>query len=183
MSGTRTNEPKLLPEYSARLKTKSGLELNIRSASQADEDDLIAFLGQASPDDLRFRFLSAVGKPGHSLAEPLVNVDHEQTENLLAFDARDGRLAATAMIAADDQMQDAEVAIMVRSDLKGRGVGWSMLDHSCDFAKARGYSKIHSVELAENRRAIELESEMGFTARPFPGEPSLTLLSKTLARD
>jgi acetyltransferase len=171
---------KLLPEWSAQLTTRSGLELNVRPASQADEDELISFLGQASTDDLRFRFLSAVGKPGHSLAEPLTKVDHERTENLLAFDSRDGTLAATAMIAADDRMEDAEVAIMVRSDLKGQGAGWTMLAHSCDYAKERGYKKIHSIELAENRSAIALELEMGFVTKPCPGDATLAMLSKTL---
>jgi acetyltransferase len=180
MENTPTESMKLLPEWSAQLTTRSGIELNVRPASQADETGLIDFLGQASPDDLRFRFLSAVGRPGHSLVQPLVNVDHVQTENLLAFDARDGSLAATAMIAADDKMEEAEVAIMVRPDLKGRGAGWSMLAHSCDFAKHRGFKKVHSVELAENRSAIALESEMGFVAKPCPGDATLTLLSKTL---
>lgn len=174
------DSPKLLPAWGAQLKTRSGLELNIRPAAPADEQELISFLGQTTPEDLRFRFLSAVGKPGHSLAQPLVDVDHEQTENLLAFDALDGRLAATAMIAADDKMEDAEVAIMVRPDLKGRGAGWSMLAHSCDYAKERGYKRVHSVELGDNRGAIELEEEMGFIASPCPGDASLTMLSKTL---
>ena len=170
----------LLPEWSAQLETRSGLKLDVRPTVQDDEPELIAFLGQANPEDLRFRFLSAIGKVGHSLAGPLVDVDHEQTENLLAFDERDGRLAATAMIAADDKMEDAEVAIMVRQDLKGRGVGWSLLVHSCDYAKQRGFRRIHSVELADNRNAIALEKEMGFVASPYPGDSTLTMLSKTL---
>jgi acetyltransferase len=176
-----SKDPKpLLPEWSAQLETRGGLKLNVRPASKDDEPELVRFLGQASPEDLRFRFLSAVGKVGHSLAQPLVEVDHERTENLLAFDARDGRLAATAMIAADDKMEDAEVAVMVRPDLKGRGAGWSMLAHSCDYATERGFRKIHSVELADNRSAIALEKEMGFVASSCPGDPTLTMLSKTL---
>ena len=178
MPGISMDRRKLLSEWSAQLETKGGLRLNVRPAAQDDEPELIRFLGQASPEDLRYRFLNAVGKVGHSLAQPLVNVDHERTENLLAFDAGDGRLVATAMIAADDRMEDAEVAVMVRPDLKGRGAGWSMLAHSCDYAKARGYQRIHSVELSDNRSAIALEKEMGFTASPCPGDPTLTMLSK-----
>lgn len=180
MSAISMDRKGLLPEWSAQLETRGGLKLNVRPAAQDDEPELIRFLGEASLEDLRFRFLSAVGKVGHSFAQPLVDVDHERTENLLAFDARDGRLAASAMIAADDRMEDAEVAVMVRPDLKGRGAGWSMLAHSCDYAKARGYRKVHSVELGNNRSAIELEKEMGFVASPCPGDPTLTLLSKTL---
>jgi acetyltransferase len=180
MSVTSMHRQRLLPEWSAQLTTRGGLELNVRPAAAADEPELIRLFGEASPEDLRFRFLSSVGKVGHSLAHPLVEVDHERTENLLAFDARDGRLAATAMIAADDKMEDAEVAVMVRPDLKGHGAGWSMLAHSCDYAKARGFRKIYSVELCDNRSAITLEEEMGFKARPCPDDMSLTVLTKSL---
>jgi len=180
MPTIRNEPPCQLPQWSAQLETKGGLKLNVRPASQDDEAELIDFLGRASPEDLRYRFLSAVGKPGHSLVQPLVEVDHERTENLLAFDGRDGRLVATAMVAADDRLEDAEVAVMVRPDLKGQGAGWSMLAHSCVYAKQRGYRRIHSVELADNQSAIGLEKEMGFTASACPGDPTLTMLSKDL---
>lgn len=183
MSTTGHEPQNLLPQWSAQLETKGGLKLNVRPAAPEDEAEMTTFFEQANADDLRFRFLSAVGKVGHSLVRPLIEIDHERTENLLAFDASDGRLAASAMIAADDKMEDAEVAVMVRSDLKGRGAGWSMLAHSCDFAKQHGYKSIHSVELGDNNTAIALEKEMGFVASPCPGDASLTMLSKTLRAD
>ena len=183
MSATDLDPQNLLPQWSAQLETKGGLKLNVRPAAPEDEAEMTRFLQDVSPEDLRFRFLSAVGKVGHSLVRPLVEIDHERTENLLAFDSCDGRLVATAMIAADDKMEDAEVAIMVRPDLKGRGAGWSMLAHSCDYAKERGYKKVHSVELGDNSGVIALEKEMGFVASPCPGDASLTMLSKTLRPD
>lgn len=170
----------LLPQWSATLETRGGLKLNVRSAAQDDEPELIRFLNQASPEDLRFRFLSTVGKVGRSLVRPMVDVDHERTENLLAFDADDGSLVATAMIAAGEQLEDAEVAVMVRPDVKGRGAGWSMLAHSCDYARQRGFRRLHSVEMGDNRSAIALEKEMGFVASPCPGDATLTLVSKDL---
>lgn len=172
--------PALLPEWSAQVATRGGLNLNIRPASKDDEAALIEFFGQASADDLRFRFLSAVRTVGPSLAHQLADVDHSRTESLLAFDASDGRLAASAMIAADERLEDAEVAVIVRSDLKGRGAGWAMLAQACDYAKARGFNRLHSMECAENRSAIELEQEMGFTAHPCDGDASLTILTKSL---
>jgi len=180
MSATSMDQQRLLSEWSAQLKARGGLELNVRPAAAADERELISLFEHASPEDLRFRFLSSVGKVGHSFAYPMVDVDHERTENLLAFDARDGSLVASVMIAADEHMKDAEVAVMVRSDLKGRGIGWAMLAHSCDYAAARGFHKVHSVELCDNRSAITLEKEMGFKASPCQDDMSLTVLTKTL---
>lgn len=181
MARERDPTPVLLPQWSGDLITRGGLKLNVRPASAADEPALLEFFRQASADDLRFRFLSSISSVGEALAHQLAAVDHERTENLLAFDARDGQLAASAMLAADDRMDDAEVAIIVRSDLRGRGIGWAMLTHACDYAKARGFKQVHTVELSSNRSAITLEEELGFAAAPYADDMSLTLLSKSLA--
>ena len=49
--------------------------------------------------------------------------------------------------------------------------------------KARGIGAIESIEARDNREAIALEREMGFTARSCPGDSTLILLSKRLKGD
>lgn len=170
----------MLSEWSAELTTKTGLKLKVRPASTQDEETVGDFFRRVTPDDLRFRFLSSLKTVGPGLVHQLVDVDNTATESLLAFDSDDGKLAATTMIAADSPDGGAEVAVSVRSDLKGRGVGWAMLQHACDYAKARGFKELHTVEFSDNRSAISLEEEMGFTGRPSPDDMNLTILTKQL---
>ena len=169
----------LLGEWSAQLETRTGLKLNIRPAAPEDESRLVEFFSHVTPDDLRFRFLSAIPKVGHELVRDLVEIDHSRTENLLAF-TDDGTLVATAMVAADASLEKAEVAIAIRSDFKHRGVGWTLLSHAADYAAARGYKRLESIEAGDNREAIQLEREMGFTATRHPDDATLVLLGKTL---
>src|SRR5687768_3664292 len=117
----------LLSEWSNQITTRSGVRLNVRPAAPEDEALLEAFFSRVTPDDLRFRFLSPVRRPGHDLVAPLVEVDHTTTENFLAFADEGDTLVATAMIAADPSLERAEVAIAVRADFKHKGVGWSLL--------------------------------------------------------
>ncbi|MGA9580852.1 MAG: GNAT family N-acetyltransferase [Allosphingosinicella sp.] len=175
------NPPQLLlGEWSNRITTRSGVRLDVRPAAPEDEALLETFFGQVTSDDLRFRFLSPVKKPGHDLVAPLVDVDHTTAENFLAF-ADDGEtLVATAMIAADPSLERAEVAIAVRADFKHKGVGWSLLQLVADYAKARGIVAIESIEARDNREAIGLEQEMGFTASSYPGDATLVLLRRQL---
>jgi acetyltransferase len=176
-----TNQPAtaLLPAWTAKLTTRDGLNLNVRPACAEDEPALVDFFDRVSPQDLRFRFLSAMKKVPPGLAHQLVDINHTQTENLLAFDG-EGQLVATTMVAAPNGTDDAEVAVAVRSDLKGQGLGWSMLDQACDYARSRGIKTLHSVQLSDDRAAITLEEEMGFRAQPCPDDMSLTILSKDL---
>lgn len=180
MTVSLANSQSLLPEWSAQLMTRSGMRLNVRPASPDDEELVVSFFRGVTPDDLRFRFLSAIKQVEHRLAHLLTEVDHDLTEDLLAFDAADGRLVASAMIAADDTLRRAEIAIVVRSDLKGRGIGWVMLQHASDYAAARGIRRVECIEAGENRAAISLEEEMGFTVREYPGDSTLRLVSKEL---
>lgn len=180
MPASLANPQPLLPEWSAQLTTRSGVKLNVRSASSDDEERLLDFFESVTPEDLRFRFLSALKHVGRPFVHQLADLDHDRTEHLLGFDARDGALVGSAMIAADERKEKAEVAVLVRSDLKGRGIGWAMLSHACDYAASRGIRRVESIEAADNRTAISLEEEMGFETRDYPEDRTLRLVSKDL---
>ena len=169
----------MLSEWSAVLVTRDGSRLNVRPASSADFHEVSEFLKAVTAEDLRFRFLNAV-TPSEALTRMLTRVDHSNVENLLAFDASDRRLVATAMVAVGSSPEIAEVALVVRSDLKGKGIGWALLAHACDYARARGFRRLECIEWSENRTAISLEHELGFRSRSCPGEATLTILSKDL---
>jgi GNAT superfamily N-acetyltransferase len=173
-------EPLLLSEWCAELVTRAGTRLKIRPANPEDEALLAGFFEKVLPDDVRFRFLTPVPHPGHALLSRLVGVDHVRDENFLAF-AEDGEtLVATAMVTADAAMEKAEVAITVRADYRHQGVGWTMLDYAARYAEAKGIKTIESIEAYDNREAIGLECEMGFTAIFCPDDPRLVVVRKTL---
>ena len=160
------------------LRTRSGFRFEVRPASPDDEPALADFFHHVSPDDLRFRFLSALDEVPHAQLALLTRVDHERTENYLAFDGE--TMVATAMLAADASLETSEVAISVRADYKGRGIGWTLLEHVARAARAKGIKKLQSIESCDNHAAIELEREMGFTARPYPGDATLILVESDL---
>jgi acetyltransferase len=180
MQQTKDPDPALLPQWSSQGATREGVELNVRPANPSDERSVVDFFGRVRPQDFRFRFLNAIKAIWPRLAYELVNIDHIEMENLLAFDDQ-GQLVASAMITtSENDRQDAEVAITVRSDLKEHGIGWTMLERACDYARSRGFKRLHSVQLSDDKAAIALQEEMGFRAQPCPDDVSVTILSKDL---
>lgn len=181
LEAAQSGEPQLLiGQWCAELVTRAGTRLFLRPANPDDEALLAAFFAHVTPDDMRFRFLSPVPHPGHDLLARLVGVDHVRDENFLAF-ADDGTtLVATAMVSADAGMEKAEVAIAVHADFRHRGVGWTLLDYAATYAEAKGIKTLESVESHDNREAIALEREMGFSARFCPDDPRLVIVSKRL---
>lgn len=167
-------------EWSGDLTARSGYAFHVRPAAPSDETDLAEFFTHVDKEDLRFRFLTAVQKVSHDQLKALVTIDHTRTENFLAVEPGTGAIIATAMIAADEAMASAEVAVAIRADFKHRGVSWTMLDHVARFAASKGIGILESVESRDNHQAIALEREMGWTASPSPGDATLILLRKML---
>jgi GNAT superfamily N-acetyltransferase len=170
----------VLPQWNSQGVTREGIKLNVRPANPSDERPLVDFFDRVRPQDLRFRFLSAIKAIWPRLAYDLANIDHSEMENLLAFD-EDGQLVASAMITTSDKdKEDAEVAITVRSDLKHHGIGWTMLERASEYARSRGFKRLHSVQQSDDRAAIALQEEMGFRPQPSQHDMSVTILSKDL---
>lgn len=162
------------------LRTRTGLELTVRPATAADEPALAAFFDDVSADDRRFRFLTAAEHPGHEMLRPLVAADHDRSESYLALDAA-GTIVASGLFACDAARETAEVAISIRADRRGQGIGWALLDVLAEAARARGVRRVISIESRENHAAIDLEREKGFVPEPFDADPSLVLLVKRFA--
>lgn len=164
----------------ATLTTRSGLVLHVRPAQADDALLLASFFEHVAPEDLRFRFLTALPHVNEVQIAVMTHVDHKHSEHLLAFAADSGECVASAMFAGDVEMEHAEVAISVANEEKGKGIGWTLLEHVARVAKARGFKQIQSVESRANHQAIELEREMGFTVRDCPGDPSVVIVEAKL---
>ncbi|MFC0588604.1 GNAT family N-acetyltransferase [Novosphingobium aquiterrae] len=161
------------------LTTRTGLGLSVRIATADDEPALQAFFDQVSDEDRRFRFLAAADHVSHNQLVPLLEADHYQSESFLAFDSANGELVGSALLACDKALDCGEIAVSVRADYKGKGVGWALLDVLGGEAQGRGVRRVIAIESRDNHAAIELEREKGFTPEPFDGEPNLVILSKT----
>ena len=164
----------------SELSTRSGCQLSVRPATEADEPALAAFFDKVSDDDRRFRFFAAAKHVSHEQLDPLIHADHFQSESFLAFNSANDDLVASALLACDKEMDTGEIAVSIRSDYKGQGVGWALLDFIGREAQVRGLRRVIAIESRGNHGAIELEREKGFTPEPFDGDPSLVILSKIL---
>ena len=151
-------------EWEAELTTRSGVALHVRPVRPDDEAALADMFAAVSPEDLRFRFLSAVRTVGRDRLVPMTQVDYRRTINFLAFAG--GQLVASAMLASDPDGERAELALAVRADFKGKGVSWKLVDHVMRYARVRGIKTVESIESRDNHAAIALEREAGFEVAP-----------------
>lgn len=161
------------------LETRTGLRFAIRSATPADTQAVIAFFARVSDEDRRFRFLSSVQNLSLAQTSIITDFTPQRRETFLAFLPGSDAIIAAATLAADTQGNAAEVAISIDADYKGRGIGWTLLDHVSDQARQWGVRTLRSIENRENHAAISLEREMGFSVSAIEDDPTLLMLERT----
>ena len=64
----------------------------------------------------------------------------------------------------------AEFSMVIRSDLKGQGLGRQLLEKMFRYCKERGTREIVGQVLPDNRDMMRLMRKLGFTARIVPEE-------------
>lgn len=144
-------------------------ELLVRPIRPGDEAQHLAFLQQLDPEDVRMRvFYSRRTIEASELAR-LTQIDYERE---IAFIAEspgpDGTMQtlAAARAVADPDNISAEFGIIVRSDLKGRGLGRLMMDKLIRTLRAQGTQRLVATVLNENKRMLALQRDLGFVEQP-----------------
>ena len=72
---------------------------------------------------------------------------------------------------ADANYERGEYAILVRSDLKGRGLGWLLMQMIIEYARAEGLKTIEGQVLGENIAMLAMCREFGFYISSRSGRP------------
>lgn len=124
-----------------------------------------AFIDRLDPDAIRMRFLAPRQNFPDELGLRLTQLDYDRDMAFVAI-AGDGSLAAVARLSAAPGREIAEYALMVRSDLGGRGLGTTILGHLIAYARAEGLKRLEGAVLRENRRMLALVSGLGFHVVP-----------------
>lgn len=166
--------------WNADLRTRSGVVIHARPVVPADEAALAEFFEHVTPDDLRFRFLSGLGKVSHEQLARMTQVDYRRSISFIAIEPS-GRIVAAALLVADPDRSRAEIAMSTRADWKGRGVSYALLEHLLRYAQAEGIKALEAVEFADHLEALRMEREMGFTALACPDDPTLRIVRRQFA--
>jgi len=85
-------------------------------------------------------------------------------------------------LAADADLTAAEYAIMVRSDLKGHGLGYALMREIITYAKSRGITRLFGHVLRENINMLGMAADLGFRERSLPDDMSVVEVSLDLSK-
>ncbi|MCI0654178.1 MAG: bifunctional acetate--CoA ligase family protein/GNAT family N-acetyltransferase [Methylococcaceae bacterium] len=142
-----------------------GSEIMLRPIRPEDEPAHRTFFEKLSPDDLRFRFFTEFRSMPHTQLAAFTQIDYERQMAFVAIRSEADGTPVTLGVARADSDPDnrlAEFAIVVRSDIKGRGLGGLLMNKLIAYCRQRGTREMVGYVLPENRRMLALARRLGF---------------------
>ena len=160
-------------QWEKSVKTAGGHNIFIRPIKPIDEHLYQAFIHRLLPEDIRFRFIAPQKEFSHKFIARFTQIDYARAMAFVALSQDRKELLGVVRLAADPDYTTAEFAIVVRSDLKGQGIGWELMQQLIYYADAEGLRDLHGNVLAANTRMLQMCSELGFEIAAEPEEQSL----------
>nr|WP_282449058.1 GNAT family N-acetyltransferase [Roseibium sp. CAU 1639] len=164
-------------EWEQKLALKGGRDVFVRPVRPEDEDLFKSFFEAVTPEDLRLRFFAPVRDFSHRFLSRLTQLDYARAIAFAAIDPETGSLLGVVRLHADPDHQTGEYAVMVRSDLKGLGLGWALMELIIRYAKADGIEEIKGEVLKENTSMISMCQALGFKVGTSPDDPGIALVT------
>ena len=151
-----------------------GEAITLRPIRPEDEAQHRRFLEQLEPEDIRLRVFYSRRSIEHSELARLTQIDYAREMAFIATRpiAGDGEetLGAVRGMVDPDNIA-AEFGVIVRSDLKGNGLGQRLMVKLIEYLKAHGTQRIVGTVLRENTGMLELARSLGFQESADPRDP------------
>ncbi|HYA05114.1 MAG TPA: GNAT family N-acetyltransferase [Xanthobacteraceae bacterium] len=122
------------------------------------------FLADVSAEDLRLRFFARIAELSAAEIHKLAHLDYKHEMAFIALDMDTGHMLGLVRLKDELDEKTAEFAILVRSRLKGHGLGWLLMQRVIDYAKEKGLRRVYGDVLTENTTMLQMCAELGFRA-------------------
>jgi acetyltransferase len=157
-------------ERESEVVTIEGRRLRLRPVGPDDDDEAVELGRRSTPDDLRLRFFTAVRPEPGPLVSMLTDFDHSRQRAAGAYDPDSPRgpheLLGGVRLIWERDLSRGEYAIMVRSDFKGHGLGYCLMQEMLGWAHDLGLARVEGDVLSENTPMLRMVRSCGGVILP-----------------
>ena len=141
-----------------------GREVVLRPIRPEDEPQHARFLAAVEPQDLQLRFFRVVRAFMHSQLARFTQIDYDREMAFIATARVDGENETLGVVRAisDPDGANAEFAILIRSDVKGKGLGAVLMKKLIRYCRERKIGQLVGDVFATNTRMQALARDLGF---------------------
>ena len=167
-------------EWERPLVLRDRMRVFLRPIRPEDERLYGPFFEHVTEEDLRLRFFAPVKDFGHAYVARFTQIDYARAMAFIAMETTTGTMLGVVRLHADANYESGEFAILVRSDLKGRGLGWLLMQQIINYARSEGLKRIEGQILHDNSTMLAMCRELGFAIGPDPNDPNICIATLAL---
>ena len=152
-------------QYETRRSTKKGLPLFMRPVRISDEPPIKDFFYSLTDKSIYRRFISQRKDMPHERLQDFVVIDYTKEMIIVVILEREGmkdEIIALGQYGIEETAHVAEVALVVRDEYQGQGVGRELLGYLTHLARQQGLLGFTAEVLVENTPMLRLFEKMGF---------------------
>ena len=144
-------------EWERHIAMPDGRAIFVRPVRPEDEPLYRPFFTRVTPEDLRLRFFAPVKDFSHAFIARFTQLDYDRAMAFIALDNASGGMLGVVRLHANSTHESGEFAILVRSDLKGHGLGWQLMQMIIDYARAEGLQPLKAKSWREHHDADNVQ--------------------------
>ncbi len=160
-------------QWQRHIEVKDGWRIFVRPIRPEDEPLIHLLLQHVTSEDLRLRFFAPMKEFTHEFIARLTQLDYARAMAFVAFDEATKEMVGVVRIHSDSIYESGEYAILLRSDLKGRGLGWALMQLIIEYARSEGLKMISGDVLQDNTIMLEMCRSLGFQVKTDPVDPGI----------
>lgn len=143
---------------------KDGQHCLFRPILPEDEPLLRAFIAQVTKEDLYYRYFSEINEFTHEDLANMTQIDYDREMAIVAVRQQQDyeEIIGVTRAISDADNTDAEFSVLVRSDLKGLGMGRRLLEKMIRYTRDHGLQQLNGITMPHNTGMITLARKLHF---------------------
>lgn len=141
-----------------------GRQVLLRPIRPEDEPAQNAFFERLGPEDIRFRFFLPIREIPHEQMARYTQIDYDREMAFVAVDKTPTPYETLGVVRAvtDPDNRRAEFAVIIRPDMKRKGLGSAMMKKIIRYCRERGTRYLAGQIMLNNTAMLRLASKFGF---------------------
>jgi RimJ/RimL family protein N-acetyltransferase len=158
------------PEHLVEPWQSHGQAFTIRPIRPEDAEAHAAMIRRVPPEDMRYRFFTAMREVSPEQMARLTQIDYEREMAFIAVRDADQATVGVSRLVREMGTPRGEFAIVVEPDAKGIGLARHLMDRLIVWGRAAGLGEIVGTVLADNHPMLGFVRRLGFSIRHVPDE-------------
>jgi acetyltransferase len=162
----------------SEIRAIEGQAFAVRPIRPEDEPALRRFAEEVDTGDLWHSFFAPLRERTHETAARLSQIDYDREMTLVAWDG--ARVAGLARSTSDPNFETGECAVIIRADLREKGLARQLLQALLAAIAALGVRQAVLLFPEDRTRMLAIAGELAFATAPSPADASQVRATKVL---